>query len=138
MFQKTSTQVADCYDRAGESRAMAAAAANENDKTEYLNIERRWIMLARSYELSERITGFTEEVKRRLRVLIPPAPPHPALPRPTCENCGRKMRLTHMEPILKDGRVANTSAFSCNCGFTCRQVAERSSRRRDSQSSRAI
>jgi hypothetical protein len=104
---------------------MAAAAANENDKTDYLNIERRWIMLARSYELSERITGFTEEVKRRLRVLIPPAPPHPALPRPTCESCGRKMRLTHMEPILKDGRVANTSAFACNCGFTCRQVAER-------------
>lgn len=125
MLQKFSTQVANCYERAGESRARAAAAANENDKTEYLNIERRWIMLARSYEWSERITGFTEEVKRRLRVLIPPAPPHPAVPRPTCESCGRKMRLTHIEPVLKNGHVANTSAFSCNCGFTCRQVADR-------------
>ena len=83
MLQKFSTQVADCYERAGESRARAAAAANENDKTEYLNIERRWIMLARSYELNERITGFADEVKRRLRVLIPPAPPHPAVPNPS-------------------------------------------------------
>src|ERR1700757_1722347 len=125
MLQKTSAQVADCYQRAGESRAKAAAAANENDKTEYLDIERRWIMLARSYELSERITGFAEEVKRRLRVLIPPAPPHPAVPRVTCTHCGGKMRLTHIEPVLKDGRVMNSSTFSCKCGFTCRQAVDR-------------
>jgi hypothetical protein len=125
MFQKISTQVADCYERADESRARAAAAADENDKTEYLNIERRWIMLARSYELSERITGFAEEVKRRLRVLIPPEPPHPAVPRVTCVHCGRKMRLAHIEPVLKDGRVTNASTFSCKCGFTCRQTADR-------------
>jgi hypothetical protein len=104
MLQKISAQVAACYERAGESRARAAAAANE---------------------LSERITGLAEEVKRRLRVLIPPAPPHPAIPRPTCDSCGRKMRLTHIEPVLKNGRVANTSAFACKCGFTCRQVADR-------------
>lgn len=125
MFQKISTQVADCYERAGESRAKAAAAVSESDKTEYLNIERRWIMLARSYELSERLTGFTEDVKHRLRVLIPPAPPHPALPRPTCDGCGRKMRLTHIEPVIRNGRVTNTSAFACTCGFTCREVADR-------------
>jgi hypothetical protein len=125
MLRKISTQVADCYERAGESRARAAAAADENDKTEYLNIERRWIMLARSYELSERIMGFAEEVKRRLRVLIPPEPPHPAVPRVTCAHCGRKMRLSHIEPVLKDGCVTNTSAFSCKCGFTCRQAADR-------------
>jgi hypothetical protein len=125
MLQKISTQVADCYERADESRARAAAAANENDKAEYLNIERRWIMRARSYELSERIMGFAEEVKRRLRVLIPPEPPHPAVPRVTCAHCGRKMRLTHIEPVVKGGHVLNTSAFACKCGFTCRQVADR-------------
>jgi hypothetical protein len=123
MLQKFSAQVTDCYERAGESRALAAAAADENDKTEYLNIERRWIMLAHSYELSELFTGFAEEVKCGLRVLIPPAPPHPAVPRPTCDSCGRKMRLTHIEPVLKNGRVTNTSAFDCKCGFTCRKVA---------------
>jgi hypothetical protein len=104
MLQKISTQVADCYERADESRARAAAAADENDKTEYLNIERRWIMRARSYELSERIMG---------------------VPRVTCAHCGRKMRLTHIEPVVKGGHVTNTSAFACKCGFTCRQVADR-------------
>ena len=125
MLQKISHHVADCYERAGESRAKAAAAVDENDKTEYLNIERRWIMRARSYELSERITGLADEAKQRLRVLIPPEPPHPAIPRATCSHCGRKMRLTHMEPVVKGGNLTNTSAFACKCGFTCRQVADR-------------
>jgi hypothetical protein len=122
MLQKISHQVANCYERAGESRARAAAADSEIDKTEFLNIERRWIMLARSYELSERITGFNDEIKRRLRVLIPPEPPHPAVPRPTCSECGGKMRLTEIEPGMKDGHAANTSTFACKCGFTCRQA----------------
>lgn len=121
---KTSSQIADCYERAVESRAKAAAAANEIDKAEYLNIERRWIMRARSYELSECITSLSEELKRRLRVLIPPEPPHPAVPRATCDQCGGTMRLTQIEPGLKEGHVANTS-FACKCGFTCRRAGDR-------------
>jgi hypothetical protein len=35
------------------------------------------------------------------------------------------MRLTHIEPVLRNGRVTNTSAFTCKCGFTSRQVADR-------------
>ena len=124
MLQRMSTQVAVCYQRAGESRARAAAAASENEKTEYLNIERRWIMLARSYELSERATGFGEEIRQRLHVLIPPEPPHPAVPRLTCAECGGKMRLTQIEPGLREGHGANTSTFTCKCGFTCRQAAD--------------
>jgi hypothetical protein len=124
MVQKVSTQVADCYERAGESRARATCAASEIEKTEYLNIERRWIMLARSYEWSERITGFNEEVRRRLRVLIPPAPPHPALPRLICTACGGRMRLTQIEPVPRQGHFSNTSTFACKCGFTCLQAGD--------------
>ena len=124
MAQKVSAQVADCYERAGESRARAANAVNEIDKTEYLNIERRWIMLARSYELSERVTGFNEELRQRLRVLIPPEPPHPAVPRLTCTACGGRMRLTQIEPAARQGQYSNTSTFACKCGFTCRQAGE--------------
>ena len=119
------TRVADCYKRAGESRARAAAAADDTDKAEYLNIERRWLMLARSYELSERVTGLNEEVRRGLRVLIPPEPPHPALPRLTCAACGGRMRLTQIEPAPKEGQLSNTSTFACKCGFTCRQAGDR-------------
>jgi hypothetical protein len=125
MVQKISARVADCYKRAAESRVRAAAAADDTDKAEYLNIERRWLMLARSYELSERVTGLNEEVRRGLRVLIPPEPPHPALPRLTCTACGGRMRLTQIEPAPKEGQLSNTSTFACKCGFTCRHAGDR-------------
>jgi hypothetical protein len=119
-----SLQIADCYQRADESRTRAEAAASELDRTEYFNIERRWIMRARSYEMGQRLAGFTDEARLRIRVFIPPEPPHPALPRITCVECGGKMRLTQIEPGLKEGHVPNTS-FSCKCGFTCRRAGDR-------------
>jgi hypothetical protein len=122
MFLKASRQVADCYERAAESRSRAADSVNEIEKAEYLNLERRWMMLARSYELSESIAVLNEEAKQRLRVLIPPEPPHPAVPRLTCAECGGRMRLTQIEPALKEGQ---TSTFACKCGFTCLRAADR-------------
>jgi hypothetical protein len=122
MFLKASRQVADCYERAAESRSRAADSVNEIEKAEYLNLERRWMMLARSYELSESIAVSNEEAKQRLRVLIPPEPPHPAVPRLTCAECGGRMRLTQIEPALKEGQ---TSTFACKCGFTCLRAADR-------------
>jgi hypothetical protein len=122
MFWQASRQVADCYERAAESRSRAADAANEIEKAEYLNLERRWMMLARSYELSESVAVLNEEAKQRFRVLIPPEPPHPAVPRLTCAECGGRMRLTQIEPAFKEGQ---TSTFACKCGFTCLRAADR-------------
>jgi hypothetical protein len=122
MLGKVSRQVADCYERAVESRSRAADAANEIEKAEYLNLERRWMMLARSYELSECVAGLNAEAQQRFRVLIPPEPPHPAVPRLTCAECGGRMRLTQIEPALKEGQ---TSTFACKCGFTCLRAADR-------------
>jgi hypothetical protein len=65
MLQKLSAQIAYCYQRASECRAKAADAANEAACQEYYELERRWLMLARSYELSERITDFSGEIQRR-------------------------------------------------------------------------
>jgi hypothetical protein len=122
MLRKVLSQVADCYERAAESRSRAANAANDVEEAEYLNLERRWMMLARSYELSESVAGMKEVEKRRLGVLIPPEPPHPAVPRLTCAECGGRMRLTQIEPALKEGQ---TSTFACKCGFTCLRAADR-------------
>jgi hypothetical protein len=122
MLRKVSRQIADCYERAAESRSRAANAANEMEQAEYLNLERRWVMLARSYELSESVAGINGEAKHRLGVLIPPEPPHPAVPRLTCAECGGRMRLTQIEPALKEGQ---TSTFACKCGFTCLRAADR-------------
>src|SRR5215467_3742711 len=65
MLHKLSEQIAYCYQRASECRTKAADAADEAASQEYCELERRWLMLARSYELSERITDFTSEIQRR-------------------------------------------------------------------------
>jgi hypothetical protein len=68
MLQKLSEQIAHCYQRAGECRAKATDAVNDAASQEYYELERRWLMLARSYELSDRITNFTGAVQRRSKL----------------------------------------------------------------------
>jgi hypothetical protein len=68
MLQKPSEQIAHCYQRVSECRAKAADAVNEAAAQQYYELERRWLMLRRSYELSERITDFTGELQRRCKV----------------------------------------------------------------------
>jgi hypothetical protein len=65
MLSKLSEQIAYCYRRVSECRAKAADAVNEAASEEYHELARRWLMLARSSELSERITDFTGERQRR-------------------------------------------------------------------------
>jgi hypothetical protein len=125
VLQRLSEQIAYCYERAGESRAIAASCSNERDRQEHLEMERRWLVLAGSYELSERIGDFGDERRRRLRVLIPPKPPHPAIPLIRCSECEKRMRLTQVEPCLPVDRSADTWTFACECGFSCERVVDR-------------
>jgi len=125
VLQKLLDQVAYCYERAGESRATAANCSNERDRRDHLELERRWLVLARSHELSERIGDFGDDLRRRLRVLIPPEPPHPAIPLIRCSECGKRMRLTQIEPYILVCRSAYTWTFACECGVSCERVADR-------------
>jgi len=65
MLQKLSAQIALGHERASESRAGADNASTQADRLQYLDLERRWMLLARSYEMSERVTRFTDEIQRR-------------------------------------------------------------------------
>jgi hypothetical protein len=68
MLQKMSEQITYCYHRASECRSKAVDAITEATSQEFHELERRWLMLARSYELSERITDFTCERLRRNKI----------------------------------------------------------------------
>jgi hypothetical protein len=126
MLQKVSEPIAYCYQHPSECRAKAGDAFNEAAKQEFFDMEHRWLMLARSYELSDRITDYTNEVASRLRVPIPSDPPHPAIPRVNCEQCGKRMRLASIASVAADGRPADGATFDCKCGFTYQVVIERS------------
>jgi hypothetical protein len=61
MRQQTSDQVAYCYQRAAENRALADST-DSNYKATYLDLEARWIKLALSYEFADRLNEYTAHV----------------------------------------------------------------------------
>jgi hypothetical protein len=58
MLCKLSEQIADCYQRAQDCRERALATNHEQTRKDYLDLERKWLALARSYEFSEPIDTF--------------------------------------------------------------------------------
>jgi len=125
VIQAAHHQAASFYQRASECRAKAEEAFNEAAKQEYLDIEQRWLTLARSYELSERIADRTNDVARRLRAIGSPEQQHPAIPRVRCPECGQRMRLAYIEPCADERRSADTSMFTCTCGYTYQLTTDR-------------
>jgi hypothetical protein len=77
MLQKLSKQAAECSRLARNAKEKAERTPDEAIRRDYLALERRWVKLAQSYELSERVSSFNSEVGRRIAVFQPRTPPHP-------------------------------------------------------------
>ena len=54
-------QVRECLQHAEHCARQAAAQTNCKLKEDFLEMERRWLFLARSYEFTERLGDFSEE-----------------------------------------------------------------------------
>jgi hypothetical protein len=65
MLTKTKEEIAACHRHAAECRDKAAQTDDPDMRRDLLALERSWLFLADSYELSERLTGFTGETERR-------------------------------------------------------------------------
>jgi len=59
-----SEQIRDCFQHAEDCARKAAAQTDPHTKADFLDLERRWLVLARSYDASERLTDFSGEAKR--------------------------------------------------------------------------
>jgi hypothetical protein len=64
---RLNTEITECYRRARESRARAEQASEPEFKAAFLDMEDRWLALARSYELSESLSTFTRDFSRQRR-----------------------------------------------------------------------
>jgi hypothetical protein len=53
VLPKTSEDVRECYQRAGECRRWAEEAFAPKDRQDFLDMEARWLSLARNYEFAE-------------------------------------------------------------------------------------
>ena len=67
MLQNLSHEIRECLRRAEECKRLAEAAKTETGRADYLDMERRWLSLARSYEFAERLSDFIEPFRRRTR-----------------------------------------------------------------------
>jgi hypothetical protein len=65
MLSDLSAEIRECYRHAESCAQKAAAQTDEKLKSDFLDLELRWLFLARSYEFTDRLSDFSEESKRR-------------------------------------------------------------------------
>jgi hypothetical protein len=64
MLQNLSEQVRECLQRAEECAQQAKLQCDPKLAGDYLDLERRWLSLARSYQFSERLQSFSNRNKK--------------------------------------------------------------------------
>jgi hypothetical protein len=69
LLENLSEEVRQCYEQAEECAGQARATQHEKLRADYLRLAQGWLKLARSYELWQRLTLFTNEAARRKKDL---------------------------------------------------------------------
>ena len=64
MLQNLSEEIRECLSRPKECKQLSKIALTASATKDYLDMEQRWLALARSYEFTERLTRFTEPFRR--------------------------------------------------------------------------
>jgi hypothetical protein len=64
MLKNLSEEIRECQRLAEDCARKAAAQSDPKIKQDFLDLEVRWLFLARSYEFTERLTDFSGETKR--------------------------------------------------------------------------
>ena len=66
MLNNLSEQIRECLQHAEDCARKAAAETDPKIKADFMDLERRWLLLARSYEFTKRLTDFSGETKRNV------------------------------------------------------------------------
>jgi hypothetical protein len=64
MLQNLSKDIRECYHSAERCKCLAKTALTSAAQQDYLDMEQRWLSLARSYEFTERLSNFTQPLRR--------------------------------------------------------------------------
>ncbi len=67
MLNKLSDDIAECYRHADECARKAMSECDARLRQDLLDMERRWLFLARSYEFTERLNSLSNELDIRRR-----------------------------------------------------------------------
>ena len=66
MLNNLNEEICECYRHAEDCALKAIAHSDLELKQDFLDLEQRWLFLARSYEFSERLTDLSDETKRQM------------------------------------------------------------------------
>jgi hypothetical protein len=66
VLNNLSEEIRECYQHAEDCARKAAAQSCPKTKQDFLELEQRWLYLARSYEFTERLTDLCVETKRNV------------------------------------------------------------------------
>jgi PAS domain S-box-containing protein len=113
MLQNLSEEIRLCYERAAEAKERADRMRDPQAKADFSNMERRWLLLARSYEFGERLDDFTRENERQAKWAraIPPVPHRQASTNILIVD-DEVRNLSVLEAILDDSRYRLVRAES--------------------------
>jgi hypothetical protein len=65
MLRNWSEEICECYRHAEDCARKAAAQSCQKLRQDFLDLEQRWLSLARSYEFTEGLTDFSAEAERK-------------------------------------------------------------------------
>jgi hypothetical protein len=117
MLYDLSEQVAHCYRRAAECKERAEQSDDPGYKEFYVERENAWLKLARSFEMSERISRVLNERQRQRLRKWPAARALADVPK--CPACGIETGLHLVEPVFVQAAemMFERAFFLCpNCG----------------------
>jgi hypothetical protein len=78
MLNNLSEQIRKCLEHAEDCAHKAAAQTDQKLKQDFLDLERRWLVLVQSYEFTQRLGDFSDEAKRKADNLHSDSPPRAA------------------------------------------------------------
>src|SRR5215813_7115384 len=118
MLSDLSKQIAHCYFRASECREIAALALNPTDRQAYIERERAWLALARSYEFSQRLGQMLKEMQRQeRRNSSRRRNVWTANKLPQCPTCNVEMQFQGTQPVK--GMFVHVMPISERAFFLC-------------------
>ena len=65
MLNNLSEQIRNCYQHADDCARKAAEQTDPQLKQDFVDLEKRWLLLARSFDFNERLSDFSAEMDRR-------------------------------------------------------------------------
>jgi hypothetical protein len=67
LLRRLEKEIQEAYAHAQDCAERAEAAVTAPERADWLFVEARWLMLARSLEFTRRLEDFSDEMKRRVR-----------------------------------------------------------------------